>query len=261
MHCPVMIRGITVVASLLAAIHGAVAFSSARNGGRRLPAPQRLQRGVGAGAGAGVARTGPSTALSMAQAASGVRKTTLTDETTWRVRLLLNDVTTAKGKKLDGQLFVLEGSFLEEDGYEPPQGSFRTKPKQSAEGEEGAPSAMTLEVKSSYWKLSEDPDDPKDGLWVWGLFKEPLYPYMLLQMETEELALPSSSGSGEDGDGDSIPPLKLYARISHARSNEAGVELQAANLNVRVLERVQLPGASVDLYEEEPVGQISFQPL
>ena len=59
-----------------------------------------------------------------------------------------------------------------------------------------------------------------------------------------------------------IPQLKLYARINHARKEEEyGVKLQTANLNVRVLEQVQLPGATVDLFEEEAVGQVSFQPL
>ena len=185
-------------------------------------------------------------------------RTTLTDETTWRLRLLLNDVTTSKGAKLDGKLFVIEGSFIEEEGYEPPQGTFVANERRSSSDDDSSESDTTiLKVKSSRWKLSEDPDDPKDGLWIWGLFKEPLYPFMLLQIETEKLTLPS----GIDEEADSIPPLKLYAQINHARKEEVGVELQSANLNVRILEKVQLPGASVDLYEEEPVGQISFQPL
>ena len=193
--------------------------------------------------------------------ATASSKTTLTDETTWRLRLLLNDVTTTKGRKLDGQLFVVEGNFIEEEGYEPPQGLFQPTGKQSTdEGEEETSSGMALEVSNSRWKLSEDPDDPKDGLWIWGLFKEPLYPFMLLQMETKELIL-SSSNDGENDD--SIPPLKLYAQINHIREKdgEGGVELKPANLNIRVLEQVNLPGATVDLFEEEQVGQVSFQPL
>ena len=83
---------------------------------------------------------------------------------------------------------------------------------------------------------------------------------MLLQMETTELKLPSS----DSDESDSVPALKLYAQINHIRDRDedgSGVELQSANLNVRVLEQIQLPGATVDLYEEEAVGQISFQPL
>lgn len=182
-------------------------------------------------------------------------KTTLTTETTWRLRLLLNDLTTTRGKKLEGQLFVVEGHFVEEEGYEPPQGLF--KPTKDSNEDEG----ISLEISNSYWKLSEDPNDPKDGLWVWGLFKEPLYPFMLLQIETKELKLSSSQQDGNDNVGDSIPSLKLYAQISHIRNDEVGVELKTANLNVRILEQIQLPGASVDLYEEERIGQVSFQPL
>eukprot|EP00569_Conticribra_weissflogii_P006421 CAMPEP_0171328896 /NCGR_PEP_ID=MMETSP0878-20121228/912_1 /TAXON_ID=67004 /ORGANISM="Thalassiosira weissflogii, Strain CCMP1336" /LENGTH=243 /DNA_ID=CAMNT_0011828783 /DNA_START=8 /DNA_END=739 /DNA_ORIENTATION=+ len=206
--------------------------------------------------------------LSMSQSTSSSdikKKTTLTDETKWRLRLLLNDVTTTKGKKLNGQLFVLEGNFIEEEGYEPPQGTFKELNRSDATSNDSkeAGDAMTLKVSRSRWTLSEDPNDKKDGLWIWGLFKEPLYPFMLLQLETKELKIGSINKNNDD-DGetqDSIPPLKLYAQITHIRNEEVGVELKPSNLNVRVLERVQLPGASVDLYEEEAIGSISFQPF
>jgi hypothetical protein len=180
----------------------------------------------------------------------------------------------------------VEGSFIEEDGYEPPQGYFQPlTPAATAIHDENVNSSSTtlststLEIINSRWKLSEDPDDPKDGLWIWGLFKEPLYPYMLLQMETRELVLSSSKDGLND---DSIPPLKLYAQISHIRTKTndknknknkdammigggrrggEGVELKTANLNIRVLEQISLPGTTVDLYEEEAVGQITFQPI
>ena len=212
----------------------------------------------------GYARTASS--LSMFEASStnaNTKKTTLTTDTTWRLRLLLNDITTTKGKKLDNTLFVVEGNFIEQEGYEPPQGLFKPTAKEvslSEDGKDSASNTMALEVTNSRWKLSEDPNDPKDGLWIWGLFKEPQYPFMLLQMETSELKLPSS----DSDESDSVPALKLYAQINHIRDrdeNGSGVELQSANLNVRILEQVQLPGATVDLYEEEAVGQISFQPL
>ena len=206
-----------------------------------------------------------SSSLSMAEASTSTntKKTTLTTDTTWRLRLLLNDITTTKGKKLDNTLFVVEGNFIEEEGYEPPQGLFRPNVKEvslTEDGESSNTNTMALEVTNSRWTLSEDPNDRKDGLWIWGLFKEPQYPFMLLQMETSELKLPSS----DSDESDSVPALKLYAQINHIRDrdeNGSGVELQSANLNVRILEQVQLPGATVDLYEEGAVGQISFQPL
>ncbi len=208
-----------------------------------------------------------------------LKMTTLTEDTTWRLRLLLDGVTTTKGRKLRGPtLFVLEGHFVEEVGYEPPQGFFRpilrrrsdeieqstsssTTTATTADQEvQDAERVMALELAGSRWKLSEDPNDPRDGLWVWGLFKEPLYPYLLLQMETREFILEEN---GDTGIGDSLPALKLYAQVPHVRSEkvEGDVVLSTANLNVRVLEQVKLPGATVDLFEEEVVGRVSFQPL
>ncbi len=160
---------------------------------------------------------------------------------------------------------MLEGNFIEEEGYEPPQGTFNELKRSDASSNESQEEeeAMTLKISKSRWTLSEDPNDKKDGLWIWGLFKEPLYPFMLLQLETKELNIGmAGEKSNEDGETqDSIPPLKLYAQIIHIRNEEVGVELKPSNLNVRVLERVQLPGASVDLYEEEAIGSISFQPF
>lgn len=199
------------------------------------------------------------TSLLMAQESiDNKKKATLTDATIWRIRLLLNGVRTKKGRKIDGKLFVLNGNFIEEEGYEPPQGFFISSRSSSNGSDDGSREGLSLEISSSRWKLSEDPDDRKDGLWIWGLFKEPLYPFMLLQMETKELLI--SSGKGEETD--SIPPLKLYAQVNHIRDQETGdVQLQTADVNVRVLEQVQLPGATVDLYENEKVGHVSFQPL
>lgn len=88
-----------------------------------------------------------------------------------------------------------------------------------------------LKVTGGRWQLSEDPEDRKDGLWVWGLFKEPLYPFMLLQIETEEYSLVG---------GDAIEPLTLYAQINHKRDKETGeVELEAATLNIREIESIK----------------------
>jgi hypothetical protein len=90
-----------------------------------------------------------------------------------------------------------------------------------------------LKVKKGRWQLSEDPEDRKDGLWIWGLFKEPLYPFMLLQIETEEYSLP---GDEEDA----IEPLKLYAQINHKRDKDTGeIELDAATLNIREIETIK----------------------
>jgi hypothetical protein len=174
----------------------------------------------------------------------------LTDETTWRLRFLLNGIPTEKGKKVD-KLFVIEAQFIEEDGYEPPQGNV----KQIMSSKDGQ--GRELEITKGRWKLSEDPNDRKDGLWVWGLFKEPLYPFMLLELETAKLALP-----GEDGDV--IMPLALFAQIDHSRDMEKGVVLSQAALKVREIETIKADpfGVSlVDVYEEVSVGQLTIQAI
>ena len=155
-------------------------------------------------------------------------KATLDENTTWRLRFSLNGVPTTSGRKV-GELFVVDVQFILEEGYEPPQGDIKQIIKESNDNE----NVRYLKVTNGRWKLSEDPDDRKDGLWVWGLFKEPLYPFMLLQLETEEYALP-----GEEENA--IKPLTLYAQINHKRDKETGeVELEAATLNLREIESIK----------------------
>ncbi len=158
-------------------------------------------------------------------------KATLDENTTWRLRFALNGVPTTKGRTV-GELFNVDVQFVLEEGFEPPQGEVKQILKQKTEDENSNDNVRYLKVTSGRWKLSEDPEDRKDGLWVWGLFKEPLYPFLLLQLETEEYQLPGS-------DGNSIKPLTLYAQINHKRDKETGeVELSAATLNLREIETI-----------------------
>lgn len=189
---------------------------------------------------------------------------TLTDMTTWKLRFVMNGITTAKGRKTD-ELFVIQAKFLEDEGYEPPQGIVSQVVKKvdtdtdiddDNENKDKKPNG--LQLVSGRWQLSEDPDDRKDGLWVWGLFKEPLYPFLLLSLKTERIVLPGS-------EADSIPPLDLYAQISHVRDKDTGnVELKASVINIRETETVKADvfgTATVDVYEEISVGQLSIQPM
>ncbi len=133
-----------------------------------------------------------------------------------------------------GELFVVDVQFIEEEGFEPPQGEIRQiLPKEKKDnGDDDNRNVRYLKVTKGRWKLSEDPNDRKDGLWVWGLFAEPLYPFMLLQLETEEYALPGP-------ENDAITPLTLYAQINHKRDKKTGeVELDAASLNLREVESI-----------------------
>eukprot|EP00522_Entomoneis_paludosa_P008744 CAMPEP_0172445458 /NCGR_PEP_ID=MMETSP1065-20121228/5293_1 /TAXON_ID=265537 /ORGANISM="Amphiprora paludosa, Strain CCMP125" /LENGTH=232 /DNA_ID=CAMNT_0013196317 /DNA_START=59 /DNA_END=757 /DNA_ORIENTATION=- len=190
---------------------------------------------------------------------AATEKTTLTDATDWNLRIVLRGVATEQGKKVD-EIFRVKCNFLEEEGYEPPQGVIQQQVNPDSR----------LEITKSRWILSEDPDDRKDGLWVWGLFAEPLYPFMLLQLETNAIPLPNNSNNNDNDDheeatpADAIKPLQLYAQINHKRDSEKGVILEASDLKVRQVETVAADvfgAAKVDVYEEVNIGTLSIQPV
>lgn len=193
---------------------------------------------------------------------SSKAKSTLTKETTWRLRFSMNGIPTTNGRIVNELLFVAEAQFLEEEGYEPPQGSVSqitigTTKIDTSDDNLSEDKSNALQISSGRWQLSEDPEDRKDGLWIWGLFKEPLYPFMLLQLETKAIQLP-----GEDND--TIAPLNLYAQIFHTRDKEMGVVLKASVLNIREIESIKADpfgAARVEIYEEKSVGQLSIQPV
>ena len=199
-------------------------------------------------------------------------KTTLTDETTWKISFLLKGLPTEKGKKVD-EIFTMNAQFIEESGYEPPQGYINQLPSSSSTNDDDNEdnNGSRLQVVKSRWQLSEDPNERKDSLWVWGLFEEPLYPFMLLQLETNRIPLPGignanndSSNDNERGDGDAIKPIKLFAQLSHKREKDVGVILEGGDLNVRQIETIKADpfgAATVDVYEEVSVGKINIQPI
>lgn len=186
----------------------------------------------------------PQTALRHAGSARALTKTTLDSDTTWNLRLVLRGIATARGRKVD-EIFSMEAKFLEDIGYEPPQGTL-----QQVSGDR-------LQIVQSRWTLSEDPNDRKDGLWVWGLFQEPLYPYLLLKLSTGAIPL-----AGDEGD--SIKPLQLYAQINHKREDGNVALASASELKIRQVETVRADpfgAASVDLYDDIDIGTLTIQPL
>eukprot|EP00559_Dactyliosolen_fragilissimus_P000440 CAMPEP_0184861228 /NCGR_PEP_ID=MMETSP0580-20130426/5968_1 /TAXON_ID=1118495 /ORGANISM="Dactyliosolen fragilissimus" /LENGTH=229 /DNA_ID=CAMNT_0027358651 /DNA_START=332 /DNA_END=1021 /DNA_ORIENTATION=- len=191
-------------------------------------------------------------------------KASLTDEnSTWRLRISVNGVPTKNGRKV-GELFNVDVKFRETEGYEPPQGDLVQVIPRDEDGNERR--CLRIKDGTGTWKLSEDPDERKDGLWVWGLFKEPLYPFLLLQFETEEFSLPGYDGGGDDDDGgDFIMPMALFAKIDHKRDRDTGmVELGSSSLNFREKEFIKADpfgAAMAEYYEEVRVGQLSLRPL
>mmetsp|Transcript_1694 Transcript_1694/g.2523 ORF Transcript_1694/g.2523 Transcript_1694/m.2523 type:complete len:241 (-) Transcript_1694:33-755(-) len=202
----------------------------------------------------------PCTAVSSTVVEMAKPVATLSEDTTWRLRFALNGVPTKNGRKV-GELFNVDVQFVEEEGYEPPQGEIKQINAEPVGGdnEEGTNiNIQYLNLTKGRWQLSEDPEDRKDGLWIWGLFKEPQYPFMLFQIETSEYTLAGP-------ENDAILPLNLYAQINHKRDKDTGnVELDAAVLNIREIETMKADpfgAAKIDIYDEVKVGQLSLRPL
>ena len=202
------------------------------------------------------------TKLGLSELSSSVsgrqHQATLTQDTLWKLRLVLRGVATAKGKKVD-EIFVISGSFMEEEGYEPPQGYFVQQLSSSKQGDDNG-SNERLKIVKSRWQLSEDPADRKDGLWIWGLFKEPLHPFMLLQLETAAVPLAGRT----DDDKDFILPLQLYAQVNHKRKDGAVLLDGTTEVKVRQMETINADpfGASkVDIYEEVSIGSLAIRPV
>lgn len=166
---------------------------------------------------------------------------TLTPASTWRMKL---DVT---APKTSGKFATIQANvrFAEEDGFEPPQG-FMTVESCVPEG------ALKLGQQQTRWQLSEDPEDRKDSLWIWGLFKEPLYPFILFELELAEPL--------EIAEGISIPQGKLYFQVDHRRK-EGEVKLGEGTITYKIdsEQNADLLGLSQFTYNEPvPCGQVRF---
>jgi len=71
---------------------------------------------------------------------------------------------------------VMRIRFVQTKGYEPPQGRVFI--------EDDLNSLVSFDEKgySGTWMLSEDKNDRKDGLWIWGIFEEPKYPFLYFNL-------------------------------------------------------------------------------
>lgn len=102
----------------------------------------------------------------MGRNSQSVLPKTLDEKTKWKISINFQQNNTVISKAM------LNVRFIEYKNYEPPQGrvyiedDFNGLVKTDERGYAGI------------WSLSEDKDDRKDGLWIWGLFEEPKYPFL-----------------------------------------------------------------------------------
>ena len=209
----------------------------------------------------------------------------------WRLQLSVQ-LPQANGQITTKQL-SMEARFELDEGYEPPQGRLV-----SISTEDGG--KYLDSDASNRWTLSEDPDDRRDGLWIWGLFNEPLYPFCLLQFTLKGVPTGNSRGDGEDGGetGECFPPFTAYCQIKHTADRKTGevskvqslrngtlpvgrklallmeryfgckivpqVTLAPTEVTARTVERiaVDLAGlATADISTNQAAGSVRFTPL
>lgn len=185
----------------------------------------------------------PSSAITASKKREG--PATLTDETEWKL------VCKFTGPMQDGSFgpsveVACKVIFSEDEGYEPPQGPIKVV------------NSNYLGSDMSFWKLDEDPEAEgfdKAGFWIWGLFEEPKYPFILLQMEvTQDI---------QTADG-VVPKGTVYGQGKVTRDKETGVTLTEGVLTLRepVRMKVDLLGLSEGILAEiKPVGTFTVTAL
>lgn len=96
-------------------------------------------------------------------------KPTLDENTYWQLSLTFRDPI---NQQVDVTRARLGIRFINDRNYEPPQGRI------FVEDDYNGLVKVDEAGYNGIWTLSEDKNDRKDGLWVWGLFEEPKYPYL-----------------------------------------------------------------------------------
>lgn len=157
--------------------------------------PKRRPGGRGGGGG-GSTRAAVVVA---AGAAADAGLPTLDANSTWRLHLDLfsgRDGGGGSPESRPDRTVSVTAKFVVDEGYEPPQGALQIVSDESGVFAEGG---------LNRWTLEEDPNEKKAGLWIWGLFEEPLYPYLLLSMDVNRVEVAEG--------GYHIPEGKLYAEV------------------------------------------------
>ena len=97
--------------------------------------------------------------------------------------------------------------FDVDEGYEPPQGVVRVV------------NADDSGIVGGRWTLAEDPDAARDnpldngGVWFWGLFDAPLYPFLVVNV-----TLPNDAGA-------------VRLKIPHGRGKKRGAVLEPGEVS------------------------------
>eukprot|EP00607_Mallomonas_marina_P000714 CAMPEP_0182429944 /NCGR_PEP_ID=MMETSP1167-20130531/35326_1 /TAXON_ID=2988 /ORGANISM="Mallomonas Sp, Strain CCMP3275" /LENGTH=189 /DNA_ID=CAMNT_0024614373 /DNA_START=103 /DNA_END=672 /DNA_ORIENTATION=+ len=179
------------------------------------------------------------------------QKATLDEFTLWRISLRLQK----EGFKDSSASIRVR--FVEARGYEPPQG------RVFVEDDYNGFINTDDNGYSGAWSLSEDKNDRKDGLWVWGLFEEPKYPFLYFSLDVFNSTIAASGEEEPLFDGLGIPNNRLNIRFSHSRDQEEGVKLESGEISYQEIEYMKADllgvGGEVNVGDIVDAGKIDIR--
>ncbi|KAM3573276.1 hypothetical protein VYU27_004747 [Nannochloropsis oceanica] len=195
---------------------------------------------------------------------TGIKKPTLDSSMPWDLSVVI---------KKEGYADIqadLRLRFVAEPGYEPPQGRiFVERDQRALIDTDDKGFALT---PSPAWTLSEDKDDRQWGLWIWGLFAEPLFPYLYMTLPVLDECL--ADVVGEDGEkrkemrpvfgGTGIPGRRLDFRFNHVREDGATV-LSEGKVTFKEVEMQKVDplgiGGLVNVGDIKEAGEAQLRPV
>lgn len=180
-----------------------------------------------------------------------MKKVDLTGDTLWRLTMKLKK---DANKPSDA---VLRVRFVPDRNYEPPQGRIFV--------EDDYNGLVQADDKgySGVWTLSEDKEDRKDGLWIWGLFEEPKYPFLYFYMDVFNTTILPSGEEVPIFGGDGIPNNRLNFRFEHVIEPSVGTTLKGGLMNYKMTEMIKADpfgvGGKVDVGDSVPAGDVDIR--
>jgi hypothetical protein len=121
--------------------------------------------------------------------------------------------------------------FILDEGYEPPQGCVEIVEDVDNVFQQPERNASTGVQINNRWTLEEDPNEKKAGLWIWGLFNEPLYPYLLFRCDVNRIEVAEG--------GYHVPSGTLFCEMKHARGSKQGSVLTDGSVSFKVTKMYQ----------------------
>lgn len=178
---------------------------------------------------------------------------TLSGDTAWNLFITLQN----NGKTISRASAKIR--FVEDRNYEPPQG------KVFIESDTNSFIKSDDRGFSGVWTLSEDKNDRKDGLWIWGLFKEPKYPYLYFNLDVHDTLFLDSGEEIIAFDTSGIPNNRMFFRFNHSQDRDNGLLLSGGEINVKNPNFVNADplglGGIVDIGDMVDAGQVDLRPI